>query len=70
MDTPGRGERGFTLIELSIVLVTIGLIVGGVCSLEHRAAHVVRPVRYGRDCWLLYDLLRQRRQRRHAALFG
>ena len=30
MDRPGRAERGFTLIELSIVLVIIGLIVGGV----------------------------------------
>jgi prepilin-type N-terminal cleavage/methylation domain-containing protein len=30
MYIPGRGERGFTLIELSIVLVIIGLLVGGV----------------------------------------
>jgi prepilin-type N-terminal cleavage/methylation domain-containing protein len=30
MHRPGKAKRGFTLIELSIVLVIIGLIVGGV----------------------------------------
>ena len=30
MDSTGRAERGFTLIELSIVLVVIGLIIGSV----------------------------------------